>query len=93
MLAPMAASGYDKPWSFVSQVERSIRRTVSRRAQREAERVTRSGTAVTLLAPGPEDLRAIGANMMDHRRRRAVLRTSLLTSSDALRARRSDLSA
>ncbi|MBA2553792.1 MAG: patatin-like phospholipase family protein [Geodermatophilaceae bacterium] len=93
VLAPMAASGYDKPWSFVSQVERSIRRTVSRRVQREAERVTRSGTAVTLLAPGPEDLRAIGANMMDHRRRRAVLRTSLLTSSDALRARRSDLSA
>jgi len=93
VVAPMAATGYDQPLSFVGQLERRFRRTVTRRLQREAEKVTRSGTEVTLLAPGADDLRAIGSNMMDHRRRRAVLRTSLCTSTDALRDRRSDLSA
>ncbi len=90
VVASMAAAGYDRPWSFVSQVERSFRRTVTRRLLRESEQVTGSGTQVTLLAPGPDDLRAIGANMMDHRRRRAVLRTSLSTSADALREKRGD---
>lgn len=93
VVAPMAAAGYDKPWSVVGQMERRFRRTVTRRLQRETAKVTRSGTEVTLLAPGPDDLRAIGANMMDRRRRRAVLRTSLVTSTSALRERRSDLSA
>lgn len=93
VVAPMAATGYDRPWSVVGQVERRIRRQVTRRLEREAAKVRLAGTAVTLLAPGPDDLRAIGANMMDHRRRRAVLRTSLFTSTGALRDRRSDLSA
>lgn len=93
VVAPMAASGYDRPWSFISQVERRIRRSVTRRVQREASRVTAAGTEVTLLAPGPDDLRAIGANMMDNRRRRAVLRTSLSTSADALRVGRRDVTA
>lgn len=93
VVAPMAARAYDKPWSVVSQVERRFRRTVTRRLQREAAQVNAAGTAVTLLAPGPDDLRAIGANMMDHRRRRAVLRTALLTTTHALREGRGDLSA
>jgi len=93
VVAPMAATGYDQPWSVISQVERRIRRQVTRRVQREAAKVTASGTEVTLLAPGPDDLRAIGANMMDSRRRRAVLRTALFTSTDALQDRRSGLSA
>ncbi|MBA2390336.1 MAG: patatin-like phospholipase family protein [Geodermatophilaceae bacterium] len=93
VVAPMAATGYDKPWSVVGQVERRFRRSVTRRLHREAEQVSRSGTSVTLLAPGPDDLRAIGANMMDNRRRRAVLRTSLFTSTEVLRDRRGDLTA
>lgn len=93
VVAPLAASGYDRPWGLVSQVERRVRRSVTRSLEREARRVRETGTEVTLLAPGPDDLRAIGANVMDHRRRRAVLRTSLVTSAAAVRAARSDLSA
>jgi len=93
VVAPMAAVGYDNPLSVVGQVERQFRRTVSRRLDREAEKVRRSGTEVTILAPGPDDLRAIGVNMMDLRRRRAVLRTSLVTGAQALSGRRSDLTA
>ena len=37
-----------------------------------------------MLAPGPEDLAEIGANLMDPRRRLAVLETSLRTSRVAL---------
>jgi NTE family protein len=39
---------------------------------------------VTLLAPGPEDLEAIGGNVMQTSRRIAVLETSLRTSAEAL---------
>ena len=62
------------------------RRLVTRRAAADAETVRRSGTSVTVLGPGPEDLEAIGANLMDPRRRQAVLETSLRTSVAALRA-------
>jgi NTE family protein len=40
-----------------------------------------AGIGVTVLTPGPEDLAVMGANLMDPRRRRAVLETSLRTSA------------
>jgi hypothetical protein len=40
---------------------------------------------VTVLGPGAADLEAIGANLMDVRRRRYVLETALATTSSALR--------
>ena len=42
------------------------------------------GELVTALAPGPEDLDAIGGNVMQASRRIAVLETSLRTSAQAL---------
>jgi NTE family protein len=39
---------------------------------------------VTVLTPGPEDLAAMGANLMDSRRRQAVLETSLRSTVRAL---------
>ena len=45
---------------------------------------------MTVLAPGPEDLAEIGANLMDPRRRLAVLETSLRTSRAALTEPRPD---
>jgi NTE family protein len=53
---------------------------------REAAKVRRSGTRVTILGPGREDLEAIGVNLMDPARRETVLDTSLRTSAAALRA-------
>jgi NTE family protein len=85
VLAPMASFAYDRPRSPVARAERRLRRTVTRRVLAEAAAVCSSGTEVTLLGPGPEDLRVMGANLMDPRRRVAVLATSLLTSAEALR--------
>jgi NTE family protein len=85
VLAPMVSFAYDRPRSAMARAERQWRRLVSRRVLAEAEALRRSGTAVTVLGPGPEDLEAIGANLMDPRRRRAVLTTGLRTSVTALR--------
>ncbi|HEV7656873.1 MAG TPA: patatin-like phospholipase family protein [Mycobacteriales bacterium] len=85
VLAPMASFAYDRPRSPMARAERRWRRLVTRRVLADAEALRRSGTAVTLLGPGPEDLESIGANLMDPRRRQAVLATALRTSAAALR--------
>jgi NTE family protein len=43
-----------------------------------------------VLTPGPEDLAVMGANLMDPRRRRAVLETSLRTSAAMLAGAQQD---
>jgi len=84
VLAPMATFVPDRPRPVAHRLERRLRRQVTRRVLHEAQEVGRSGTAVTVLAPGPEDLEAMGANMMDPTRRLDVLETSLRTSRAAL---------
>jgi NTE family protein len=85
VLAPAISFAYDRPRSAMARAERRWRRMLTRRVLAEAEAVRATGTAVTLLGPGPEDLTAIGANLMDPRRRQAVLATALRTSAEALR--------
>lgn len=85
VLAPMASFRYDRPDSVVARLERRWRRRVTRRLAREAELVRDAGTDVIMVGPGPEDLEAIGSNLMDPRRRQQVLETSLRTSVAALR--------
>ena len=85
VLAPMASFVRDTPRQLAARLERRVRRQVTRRLEREALQVGRAGTSVTVLAPGPEDLTQIGANLMDPSRRLAVLETSLRTSEAALR--------
>lgn len=85
VLAPMATIGA-RPSTAAGRVERLLRTVVNRRVSKEADVVRRTGTQVVLLAPGPEDLDAIGANPMDPRRRERVLETSLRTSVVAVRA-------
>jgi NTE family protein len=86
VLAPMASFELDCPSSALARIERQLRRATTRRLEREAEKLRAAGTSVTMLAPGPEDLEAIGANMMDPRRRAQVFETSLRTSLRSLRA-------
>jgi len=81
----MASFAYDRPRSAMARAERRWRRLVTRRVLADAEVLRESGTSVTLLGPGPDDLRAIGANLMDPRRRQAVLATALRTTVAALR--------
>lgn len=84
VLSPMTSFTYDEPDSVVGRLERRFRRVVTRRLLRETAKVRRSGTRVTILAPGREDLEAIGVNLMDPARRELVLDTSLRTSAAAL---------
>lgn len=85
VLSPMTSFAFDEPTTVAARLERHVRRLVTRRLSREAVRVRRSGTNVVVLGPGPEDLRAIGANLMDPSRREQVFETSLRTSTEALR--------
>jgi NTE family protein len=57
---------------------------------REAWALRAAGIAVTVLTPGPEDLAVMGANLMDPRRRRAVLETSLRMSAATFAGARQD---
>jgi NTE family protein len=92
VLAPMISFDYDEPASVVGRVERRFRRLMTKKVLREAGRVRRRGATVTLLGPGREDLEAIGINLMDHRRRAAVLDTALRTTAAALAANTPPLS-
>ena len=93
VLSPMTSLDYDDPCSVAARLERRFRRLVTRRLVGEVKRVAARGTKVTLLGPGAEDLAAIGANLMDPRRREAVLATSLRTSTAALAAARAGYAA
>ena len=86
VLSPMTSLDYDRPASVAGRVERRFRRLVTKRLVGEVKKVAGTGTRVTLLGPGAEDLAAIGANLMDPRRREQVLETSLRTSAAALRS-------
>jgi len=84
VLAPMVSFAFDRPRSPGARLERWLRRAFTKRMLREAAKLRVAGTRVTMLGPGPADLTAIGANLMNPRRRRLVLETSLRTSADAL---------
>ena len=88
VLAPMASFDYDRPTTVAGRMERRVRRLVTKRLVGEIRKVTATGTRVTVLGPGAEDLAAIGSNLMDPTRRIRVLETSLRTSAAALRSRR-----
>jgi NTE family protein len=84
VLAPMASVVPDQPGKRTERLERRLRRLITRSLVREAQMLRAQGTQVTLLTPGPQDLAAMGVNLMDPRRRAPVLETSLRTSAAAL---------
>jgi NTE family protein len=85
VIAPMVSFAYDAPSGVAARLERRVRRAITRRLLREAEKVQAGGARVTMLGPGPDDLEAIGANLMDASRREGVLNTALRTSAEAWR--------
>jgi len=87
VLSPMTSFSYDEPATLAGRVERRFRRVMTQRLVGEIRKVTATGTKVTVVGPGAEDLAVIGANLMDPSRRTRVLETSLRTSAAALRAR------
>ncbi|MDQ1742282.1 MAG: hypothetical protein QOE23_621 [Pseudonocardiales bacterium] len=85
VLAPMAALEPDSPRSPVARLERRVRRSITRGIGTDVAVLRKAGTAVTLLTPGPEDLTVMGANLMNPRRRTAVLHTAMRTAASTLR--------
>ena len=88
VLSPMTSLDYDRPITVSGRMERRFRRVVTKRLVGEMKKVAATGTRVTFLGPGAEDLAAIGSNLMDPSRRVRVLDTSLRTSAAALRKAR-----
>ncbi|HXP21655.1 MAG TPA: patatin-like phospholipase family protein [Streptosporangiaceae bacterium] len=84
VLAPMASVVTDHPRKPHERIERRLRRLITMALLREARSLRDRGIAVTILTPGPQDLAVMGLNLMDPRRRLAVLETSLRTSELAL---------
>jgi NTE family protein len=84
VLAPMASYRYDRPLDPFTRTERGARRVLTGWLDREVRTVRKAGIRVQVLTPGPEDLTAIGFNVMNPRRRVRVLETSLRTSALSL---------
>ena len=85
VLAPQVSFVTDTPTQWQTRLERQWRNRVTSRCLRELAKVHEDGAEVTVLGPGPEDLGAFGANLMDVSRRPLVVQTSLRTSVAALR--------
>lgn len=85
VVAPMVSFHLDHPTAFLTRLERRWRARVTKRCLHEAEKVRANGAMVTVVGPGPEDLEAMGGNVMDLPRRAEVLETSLRTSIQSLR--------
>ncbi|HTK62648.1 MAG TPA: patatin-like phospholipase family protein [Pseudonocardia sp.] len=81
VLAPMASYEYDSPSDPLARAERAARRLITLWLSREVRAVRATGMKVQVLTPGPEDLTAIGFNVMNPRHRSRVLETSLRTSA------------
>jgi len=84
VLAPMASTEPDHPLQPHLRMERGLRQVLTHALIRQARALQAQGKRVTVLTPGPRDLAAMGINLMDSRRRRAVLEVSFRTSADAL---------
>lgn len=84
VVAPMVSFETDEPDSLLGRLERRWRGSVTRRCLNEADRLELGGTTVTILGPGPDDLEAIGGNVMEAGRRLRVLETSVRTTRETL---------
>ena len=85
VVAPMVSFETDSPSGIQARLERRWRSQVTKVCRDEVALVRAAGSNVYAIGPGPEDLEAIGANLMDSRRRRLVLDTSLRTSRQVWR--------
>jgi NTE family protein len=84
VLAPMASTEPDHPLQPHLRMERRLRQVLTLALVRQARGLAARGKRITVLTPGPRDLAAMGINLMDPRRRQAVLELSFRTSAEAL---------
>jgi NTE family protein len=86
VLAPLASYTMDRPRNPATKAERIVRHWATAELRRDIAKVAATGARVVALTPGPEDLSAMGFNLMDWTRRPHVLERSLSTSPAALAA-------
>jgi NTE family protein len=67
-------------------LERLLRTPMTRRLDNEIRRLRAEGVRVIRIEPGTQDLAAMGANFMDHRRRDHVLATARTTAPTLVEA-------
>jgi NTE family protein len=65
-------------------VERAVRRAITRGIMADAARLRAGGARVCLVTPEPEDLAAMGVNLMNPARRSEVLETAQVTAARQL---------
>ncbi|MDA3021075.1 MAG: patatin-like phospholipase family protein [Actinomycetota bacterium] len=83
VIAPMVSFAQDQPNTIAARLERRWREKVTSNCVAEANVLRKAGAKVTIVGPGPTDLEAMGANLMDASRRANVLETSMRTSTEA----------
>ena len=83
VIAPMVTAAQERMPGVLRKLEQKWRSEVTKQARGECAAVEATGTTVRMVGPGPEDLEAIGSNVMVAARRRNVLETSLRTSHTA----------
>lgn len=81
VVAPMVSFEQDHPTTVAARLERKWRDQVTKAAIAEVAEVEKTGARVYLVGPGPEDLEAMGGNLMDATRLDNVLEVSLRTSA------------
>jgi NTE family protein len=86
VIAPTTGFGISAAHGVLARVERRWRSAVTRRCLHEAAKLQAEGTNVTILGCGPEDVAAIGTNVMDVSRRVSVLETARRTQRAVLAA-------
>jgi NTE family protein len=80
VLAPMATYANDRSRDPIVRLERRWRRSITKRMDREIAKVRATGTRVVVVTPAVEDLKLMGANLMDPRRRLAVYESAQQTA-------------
>jgi NTE family protein len=92
VIAPTTGVGIGAARGVLGRMERRWRGAVTRRCLHEAAKLQAEGRKVTILGCGPEDVEAIGTNVMDVSRRINVLETARRTQSAVLVSGKADLS-
>lgn len=85
VLAPMASRDIEPNPGLLERAERAARRYMTRIVDQEVNLLRETGKIVIQLDPVADDLRAIGYNMMDARRRTQVFGTATRTAADTVR--------
>jgi NTE family protein len=82
VLAPLASVGEEAPPATrFARLERRWRRYLTRTLEREVDALRADGIDPVVITPTPEERAAMGANLMDPRRRTRVLEIALRASA------------